>query len=212
MADSETARAPRLRADAQRNRAQVISAARDVFLEQGPDAPLEEIARRAGVGIATLYRRFPDRDSLIRAILLDGLYNAVAEARTAILEEPDAWSALTRFLRRAVELKMGTFGPALTERLPPQEDFEQPRRELTELVEDLMARALADGRLRSGIGLGDVALMVGMVSRPPAGGAPLGGWQPMRYLELIIDGLSCVRANPLPGEPVGVEEIRHQYR
>ena len=60
-----------LRADARRNREHVLAAAREVFVEQGADAPLDEIARRAGVGIATLYRRFPDRAALLRAVALD---------------------------------------------------------------------------------------------------------------------------------------------
>src|SRR5437899_10452686 len=78
-----------LRADARRNREQLMAAARDVFVELGPDAPLDEIARRAAVGIATLYRRFPDRESLMRAVILDVLVRVGHEARTAETEEPD---------------------------------------------------------------------------------------------------------------------------
>src|SRR4030088_479087 len=70
-----------LRADAARNRAHVLAAARDVFVEHGADAPLDEVARRAGVGIATLYRRFPDRGFLMRTVGLDTLERVGHQAR-----------------------------------------------------------------------------------------------------------------------------------
>ena len=85
-----------LRADARLNRERILAAARDSFVERGADVPLEEIAARAGVGIATLYRRFPDRAALQRAVALDVLTRVGQEARAAIEEEPDAFSALDR--------------------------------------------------------------------------------------------------------------------
>src|ERR671937_2812476 len=86
-----------LRADALRNREHVLAAARAVFVEQGADAPLDDIARRAGVGIATLYRRFPDRDALMRAVVLDVLTNVGQQARLALAEEADGFQALRRY-------------------------------------------------------------------------------------------------------------------
>src|SRR5262245_1196857 len=86
-----------LRADASRNRDQILAAARDVFIERGVDAPLDDIARRAGVGIATLYRRFPDRPALIAAVALDIMQQTTDEARRALSEEPDAFRALARY-------------------------------------------------------------------------------------------------------------------
>src|SRR5207244_4482440 len=87
--NSSTSRRAGLRADARRNREQLLAAARDVFVEHGADAPLDEVARRAGVGIATLYRRFPDRESLMRGLALDILGRAAHEARPALADEPD---------------------------------------------------------------------------------------------------------------------------
>jgi AcrR family transcriptional regulator len=69
----DTPQARPLRADARDNRRRLLDAARDVFIEQGPGAPLDEIARRAGTGIATLYRRFPDRQALIRGVFVDAI-------------------------------------------------------------------------------------------------------------------------------------------
>src|SRR5437588_440934 len=102
-----------LRADARRNREQLLAAARDVFVEQGPGAPLDEIARRAGVGIATLYRRFPDRESLMRAVVLDVLGQVGHQARLAQAEEPDALAALVRYMHRALDVRIAAVIPAL---------------------------------------------------------------------------------------------------
>src|SRR5881227_1235599 len=102
-----------LRADARRNREQLMAAARDVFVEQRPDAPLDEIARRAGVGIATLYRRFPDRAALLRAVALDVLARAAHEAGTAEAEEADPFAALARYMHRALDLRISAVMPAL---------------------------------------------------------------------------------------------------
>src|SRR2546428_5166844 len=102
-----------LRADARRNREHVLAAAREVFVEQGADAPLDEIARRAGVGIATLYRRFPDREALLRAVALDVLARAGDEARAAEAEEADPFGALGRYMHRALDLRISAVMPAL---------------------------------------------------------------------------------------------------
>ena len=91
-------RAPRraLRADARDNRRKLIQAARDVLIDRGPAAPLEEIARRAGTGIATHYRHFPDRQALNRDVILDAMQRTTDEARQAAAEEPDPFRALAR--------------------------------------------------------------------------------------------------------------------
>ena len=78
-----------MRADASRDRARILDAARDCFVEQGAGVPLETIAARAGVGIDTLYRRFPDRQALQQAVALDALARIVAEIERAIADEPD---------------------------------------------------------------------------------------------------------------------------
>ncbi|MFC7585429.1 TetR/AcrR family transcriptional regulator [Nonomuraea antimicrobica] len=103
----------RLRADARRNREQIIATAREVFLEQGIHAPLEEVARRAGVGIATLYRRFPDRHTLVQQVALDSLTLVGEELAHATATHPDAWGALVQLIRRLVELRLSVIMPVL---------------------------------------------------------------------------------------------------
>src|SRR5438270_9690760 len=106
-----------LRADAARNRAHVLAAARDVFVEHGADAPLDDIARHAGVGIATLYRRFPDREALLRAVALDVLARTAHEARSAEAEEADPFDGLARYMHRALDLRISAIMPALLGRI-----------------------------------------------------------------------------------------------
>ena len=95
---------PRLRADAARNRTQIMAAARAAFRELGTAAPLDEIARRAGVNIATLYRRFPDRDALVRQVVVDG-FTLVSEVTQRALDAApvDALSAIGQLLLNMVD-------------------------------------------------------------------------------------------------------------
>src|SRR5258708_889012 len=113
---------PALRADAHRNRQQVLAAAAQVFVEQGADAPLDDIARRAGVGIATLYRRFPDREALWRAVALDVLARTAREARAAETEEADPFDGLARYMHRALDLRISAVMPTLLDRVSLEDD------------------------------------------------------------------------------------------
>ena len=108
--DSPGHRPPRrLRADAARNRAAIVAVARDVFAEQGLEAPLEAIAARAGVGIATLYRRFPTREKLVAAALAEKVAQ-YAEAAEQALAAADPWAGFAGFVQRICELQAGDRG------------------------------------------------------------------------------------------------------
>ncbi len=204
---------PRLRADAQRNRDQLLLAARDVFVDQGADAPLDEIARRAGVGVATLYRRFPDRQALARAVAFDVLRRVADEASLALIEEPDAFQALARYMRRALALRIGAVMPVLVgDSLLRDTDVVRIREELTDLVQKMIDLARAEGTLRSDVTFGDIGLSIIRLSRP------LPGWFPpalddslaQRHLDLLIDGLRSVRvsAQPLSGPALSLADLR----
>src|SRR5436305_11981059 len=135
MQPSSAGPAARLRVDARRNRERILAAAREVFAEHGPDAALEEVARRAAVGIGTLYRRFPDRAALIRQVVLDVLTRAAEEAATARAEEPDAFAALARYMHRMLELRIGVAMPPLLGRVSlAEEDLAGSREKLTAAV------------------------------------------------------------------------------
>lgn len=102
-----------LRVDAQRNLEHVLRAAREVFGELGYGAPMEDVARRARVGVGTVYRRFPSKDVLVRRIAAEETSRLTEQARTALGQEEEPWSALARFLRTSVASGAGRL-------LPPQ--------------------------------------------------------------------------------------------
>ncbi|WP_030284257.1 helix-turn-helix domain-containing protein [Streptomyces catenulae] len=100
-----------LRVDAQRNLEHVLRAAREVFGELGYGAPMEDVARRARVGVGTVYRRFPSKDVLVRRIAEEETSRLTEQARTALGQEEDPWSALSRFLRTSVASGAGRLLP-----------------------------------------------------------------------------------------------------
>jgi AcrR family transcriptional regulator len=100
-----------LRVDAQRNLEHVLRAAREVFGELGYGAPMEDVARRARVGVGTVYRRFPSKDVLVRRIAEEETSRLTDQARAALGQEEDPWSALSRFLRTSVASGAGRLLP-----------------------------------------------------------------------------------------------------
>jgi AcrR family transcriptional regulator len=110
---STAGRSAPLRVDAQRNLEHVLRAAREVFGELGYGAPMEDVARRARVGVGTVYRRFPSKDVLVRRIAEEETSRLTDQARTALGQEDEPWSALSRFLRTSVASGAGRL-------LPPQ--------------------------------------------------------------------------------------------
>ncbi|MGW2854908.1 TetR/AcrR family transcriptional regulator, partial [Streptomyces sp. NPDC001215] len=112
-AREDSARTAPLRVDAQRNLEHVLRAAREVFGELGYGAPMEDVARRARVGVGTVYRRFPSKDVLVRRIAEEETSRLTDQARAALGQENEPWSALSRFLRTSVASGAGRL-------LPPQ--------------------------------------------------------------------------------------------
>ena len=203
-----------MRADAQRNRERIMAAARNVLVEQGPDAPLDAIAAAADVGIATLYRRFPDRQALVRAVVLDVLSRSGAEAQQALDEEPDTFRALARYLHRALDLRVSAVMPALLDHLPPDDaEIESIRTHSWGLFEQLVDQAHAAGTLRRDVTFLDVGQLLVRLARPLPGPVPpdLDNQLAHRHLELVLDGLRVNRAapvTPLPGPALTLADLQ----
>ncbi|MET7679597.1 helix-turn-helix domain-containing protein [Streptomyces sp. NPDC005423] len=117
-----TSRTTPLRVDAQRNLEHVLRAAREVFGELGYGAPMEDVARRARVGVGTVYRRFPSKDVLVRRIAEEETSRLTEQARTALGQEEEPWSALSRFLRTSVASGAGRLLPPQVLRVGVAED------------------------------------------------------------------------------------------
>ncbi|MFE0455770.1 TetR/AcrR family transcriptional regulator [Streptomyces sp. NPDC058914] len=200
----------RPRADALRNRERIVAAARQMFVELGPDVPLDDIARRAGVGNATVYRNFPDRDALVREVVCSVMDRTAEVARQALAETGDAFSALERFVHVAAEQRLSALCPmaasAFGENHP---DLEAARLRAERLVEEVMERARRAGQLRHDVGLGDLMVAVAQLSRPPAGTAcPIADRFVHRHLQLFLDGLRAPARSVLPGAAVTMEDLR----
>ncbi|MEV1173087.1 helix-turn-helix domain-containing protein [Nonomuraea sp. NPDC049784] len=185
-----------MRADARRNLEQILLAARDMIAERGPDVPLDDIARRAGVGSATLYRRFPDRDTLFHAVALDALTRTAAAAVAAAEEERDPFDALARYLREALELRVSAVLPALLDMVEPANDPELSpvREESARAVRQLIADCHAAGVLPEHVTFMDIVMMLVRIARPLPGPLSAEANQELarRHLELFLRGLRAM--------------------
>jgi AcrR family transcriptional regulator len=167
-----------LRSDAQRNLERVLSAAAEAFAESGPNVSIDEIARRAGVGHATVFRRFPTKDSLIAAVVQERLRELTTLAEAA-LADPDAGQAFEDFVRRAAELHMEQRG--LHACLAKCETPEGTA--LEDAGRRIVARAQKAGAVRRDVKPSDVAGLVRGVLQS----APADNWRP--YVEIVLAGL-----------------------
>lgn len=174
------------RADARRNYDKLVAAARDAFAEHGTSASLEEVARRAGVGIGTLYRRFPSRQELLEAVYVEELAD-VCQSADELTDLPP-WEALSAWLHRLVEYVGRKH--ALAEELwnyldRDAEFFSGCRTALFVAGEPLLARAQAAHEVREDVDYNDVIQMVGGIGKNPATPPE----QVARILDIALDGL-----------------------
>jgi AcrR family transcriptional regulator len=194
-----------LRADARRNRDQILVAAREIFAERGADVPMEEIARRASVGVGTLYRRFADREALILAVFRD-TYQAVAEeTRAAFAEEPTAWGALMRIMRQSAWLHVSVQAksPRVTAVVKADPDTWRLRDYLLDMLDEVVRRAQDEGTLRRDVGAGDLAMLfMSVVNQSIAVTPEVAGLAPGRVLAVMMDGLRAPAPGELPGRPL----------
>jgi len=183
----------RLRADAVRNRAKVLDAARAAFAERGAEAQMEDVARRAGVGVGTVYRHFPTKQALGEALVEERFDGTIAFVRTLLDDEPDPWRALERCFEHCAATQANDRAWAAALASMAGGTIAGPRehqmRELLALEDRLLARARAAGVVRDDLVVADMpALFCALASVVQAG---VVDWR--RYLELLLDGL-----RPLP--------------
>ena len=191
-----------MRADAERNRQRLIAAAGAVFAERGLDVPMEDVARHAGVGVATLYRRFPTREALI-AGAFEAKMARYAESVARALDDPDPWAGLCAHIERicAMQAEDRGFACVLTMTFPAAKTFEAERRSAHEALVELVRRAKAAGRLRADFSPEDIAILLmanaGVVSAT-ADTAP-DAWR--RLVAYLLQAFAAHDAGPLPPAP-----------
>lgn len=198
------------RADALRNRERIVTAAREMFTEFGPDVPLDDIARRAGVGNATVYRNFPDREALVREVVCSVMDRTSEAAELALAETGDAFGALERFVHTSADERVSALCPMVQSTFDQYHpDLVASRERIEQLVGQLMDRARTAGQLRADVSVGDLMVVVSQLSRPPAGTGclTLDGFV-HRHLQLFLDGLRAPAPSVLPGTALTLEDLR----
>ena len=189
-------RSPRrpLRRDAERNRLLILTAARTVFAQRGLDASLDEVAREAGLGVGTVYRRFPNRDALIDALFADGIAT-IGRIIDESLSAPRAWDGLRHFMASMLELQCQDKGlrDVMLANHAPEASEELIRNQIKPPLRDLVHRAQTEGDLRRDLTDTDV----GVLEIAVLGAAEFTAhadpdvWH--RYLAIVMDGM---RARP----------------
>src|SRR4051794_19492457 len=191
-----------LRADAARNREAIVKAARAVFAEQGLDAPLDEIAKRAGTGNATLYRRFPTRSDLVAAVFAERMAAQVEAVETA-LKDDDPWNGFASYIRSVAGMQARDRGIAdlVTMDLSSAPEIEQLRTRAYDGVVQLIGRAHGAGVLRADFTDQDVVLLLmanaGLVERAHG----ITEEASARLIALLLDGLRAQAATAGPSAP-----------
>jgi AcrR family transcriptional regulator len=200
---SESGRGKALRRDARANRDRILSAAAEAFAEHGLEVSVEEIARRSGVGMGTLYRRFPHK-----AALVDAIFEAQVDELASIAENAlaggEAWDGLRSFLEQAVSLqaKNRGFAEIVAVHLRDETLIAKARARVTPLLRQLVERAQASGELRPDIVYEDISVLLWMSGRVVDATREVAPDFWRRQLTLALDGLRASNASPLAEPPL----------
>jgi AcrR family transcriptional regulator len=190
-----------LRADARRNLERILEAARAAFAERGLDVGVEEIVRRAGVGKATFFRRFPTKDALVLAVL-EGFVDEVEAAADEAAQAADPLEGLREFLM--YNMSMQAHNAAFFDAIAARFMGDNPPVELTDrmlaAVDRVVEPARAAGVLREGVEAGDISTVIKMLGAAirPMPGMLLCEAAWARYLDVVLCGLRAGQ-DPLPG-------------
>ncbi|MEU4117227.1 helix-turn-helix domain-containing protein [Kitasatospora sp. NPDC028055] len=212
MAPSSANPPGRLRRDAQRNRDQLLAAAREMFSRHGLDVPLDQIAKEAGVGNATLYRHFPTREALIAEVFADA-GAGLAEAGREALAAEDAWTGLEGYFERIFALVAADRGinDLVTQAIPVIPGMIEISRGHAATVGTLIARAQEQGTMRRDVVTMDLLFLLGPLCRALPAATELRPDLWRRFLALLLDGFRARAAHPLPVPPIGEEHLDRMF-
>ncbi|MFZ0190256.1 MAG: helix-turn-helix domain-containing protein [Streptosporangiaceae bacterium] len=190
-----------LRRDAERNRQRILRAASEVFTERGLEVSLDEVARHAGVGVGTVYRRFRTKEDLVEALFVDRIEEVAALAEKAA-QDPDPWSGLASFMAEAADLLAGDLGLRQIMMFATYggDKVWYARQRNAPLVTLLVERAQTAGQLRSDLRPTDIPFILFVLAEAAQFARRVSPEIWRRYLALILDGLRPERegVSPLP--------------
>lgn len=185
-------------AEARRNDKTLLNAARLVFAMHGPQAPVSAIAEEAGVGIGSLYRRYPTKAQLLRELCVESMEQQIEAAKLALADEGPPGEALKTFIRSCVALRAGVF-TSIAGSIEVTDAMTQTAHRAHDIALALIDRAQLAGELRGDVKSSDVHLLIELFSRR----RPDDEQSHHRLLEIAIDGLRAASAQPLPPIDIG---------
>ena len=205
IASGEASRLSGRKAQAARNDSVILDAAREVFIEN-PDAPVAEVAARAGVGISALYRRYASKEALLATLVAEGLANFNRITAEAIADDREPWTMFCDYMARVVEADTHSLTIHLAGRFTPTSVHAELSVQAAELGERLSARIADAGILRPGITFVDLGILGEMLASLRVGSDERRRELRRRYLGVLLDGLRAPGVTPLAGSPVTWEE------
>ncbi|MGZ4321191.1 MAG: TetR/AcrR family transcriptional regulator [Solirubrobacteraceae bacterium] len=205
----ENAPRPKLagrKAEAAVNDGLILQAAREV-LTIAPDTPMAEIAARAGVGVGSLYRRFPSKEELAYRLCRDGM-NALSDLARRTLEVPDddPWNHFVAFIGDAIDAGAGSL-QGLAGTFEADEDLNRVAQQMSGLIQEVVQRAQAAGAVRDDINANDVGRFWEMLRAIRIGDPDRSNELRRRYIALFVPAFRAPGASPLPGPPPTWQEI-----
>ena len=201
---------PGRQAEASRNDQLILDAARAVFVAD-PAAPVSEVARRAGVGIAALYRRYPSKEDMLRKLSGDGLHRYIVEAEAALADDRDPWTAFAAFMRRVMQADTHSLTQSLAGTFVPTEELYRDAARAQELNVALFERVRAARAIRPDVVVNDIGWILEMVASVRGGDAGRTAQLRERYLTLLLDGLRTPEPSPLRGPAPTWAEISERW-
>jgi AcrR family transcriptional regulator len=202
---------PARRRDAALNDRKILESARAVFVAD-PAAPVAAVAKHAGVGIAALYRRYPSKEELLRALCAEGLRRYIDVAETALASHEGPWEALAGFMRAAVEADASSLTVRLAGTFTPTDDLYRAARRAGELNVELFSRAQEAGAVRADADVNDLAMIFEQLASIRVGDEDRRRELRRRYLALALDGLRAAPGGPLPEAAPSSDELTARWR
>jgi len=213
MVPSKTQKAPSLRADAELNRERIVEAARELFAERGIDVTREEIARRAGVGMATLKRRYPTQADLVAGAFEEKMWLFASGARKA-LDDPDPWHGFCRYVRSLCSMQLSDrgFSDVLTMTFPSVGRFEAARLQAFEDFSELARRAKDAGALREDFVPEDLIILLMASAGVVAATGKLAPRSAPRLVGYLLQAFAAPGGGQLPPPPSSAQMYKAVLR
>lgn len=214
LAEVTAVRRP-LRRDAERNRQRILKAAAEVFDERGLEVSLDEVARHAGVGVGTVYRRFPTKEELMEALFMERI-DSIAALAEAAGDAADPWSGLVSFIEQVAEMLAGDLGlrQMLMFATYGRDTVSYARSRNAPLIARLVERAQAAGQLRPDLRQTDIPFIIFVLTEATQLAREVSPEIWRRYLSLVLDGMRPQREGitPLPVPALTPEELEKTMR